>query len=72
MDDEEIIRNVAKEMLEPEGYSIEFAAEGREAIDMYKKSINKKQSKRRHRVLGMEYYSTIIKRERGNRRLHRN
>ena len=43
MDDEEIIRNVAKEMLEPEGYSLEFAAEGREAIDMYKKSINTKQ-----------------------------
>ena len=42
MDDEEIIRNVAKEMLESEGYSIEFAAEGREAIDMYKKSVNTK------------------------------
>ncbi len=43
MDDEEIIRNVAKEMLETEGFSLEFAAEGREAIDMYKKSINSKQ-----------------------------
>jgi len=43
MDDEEIIRNVAKEMLESEGYKLEFALEGREAIEMYKKSINSKQ-----------------------------
>lgn len=43
MDDEEIIRNVVKEMLEPEGYNLEFAAEGREAIDMYKKAVNSKQ-----------------------------
>jgi DNA-binding NtrC family response regulator len=43
MDDEEIIRDVAKEMLESEGYNLEFAIEGREAIDMYKKSINIKQ-----------------------------
>ena len=43
MDDEELIRDVAKEILESEGYNLEFAIEGREAIDMYKNSINDKQ-----------------------------
>ena len=38
MDDEEIVRKVAGEMLSYLGYRVEFAAEGREAIEQYKKA----------------------------------
>ena len=40
MDDEEIIRNVAGSMLQSNGYKVEFAKEGREAIELYKVSMN--------------------------------
>ena len=40
MDDEEIIRAVAGEMLQSNGYKVEFAKEGKEAIELYKVSIN--------------------------------
>ena len=36
MDDEEIVRNVAGEMLKSIGYKVEFARDGAEAIEMYK------------------------------------
>ena len=35
MDDEELVRDVASEMLKLLGYEAEFATEGREAVDMY-------------------------------------
>ena len=35
MDDEELVRDVASEMLKVLGYEAEFATEGREAVDMY-------------------------------------
>lgn len=39
MDDEEMIRNVAGEILEYIGYKVEFAAGGQEAIDLYNRGI---------------------------------
>ncbi len=39
MDDEEMIREVASEMLKRKGYSVETASDGSMAIEMYKKSI---------------------------------
>jgi Signal transduction histidine kinase len=41
MDDEEIIRNVAREMFRGMGYAVTFAKNGREAIDAYRESISK-------------------------------
>ncbi|MFH1581617.1 MAG: response regulator [Pseudomonadota bacterium] len=38
MDDEEIIREVASEMIEALGYEAEFAKDGAEAIELYKKA----------------------------------
>lgn len=38
MDDEEIIRDVAGEMIEVLGYEVEFAKNGAEAIELYKKA----------------------------------
>jgi PAS domain S-box-containing protein len=38
MDDEELVRNVAGEMLKSIGYDVEFAREGTEAIEVYKKA----------------------------------
>ncbi|OHE61193.1 MAG: hypothetical protein A2Z47_11235 [Thermodesulfovibrio sp. RBG_19FT_COMBO_42_12] len=38
MDDEEIVRNVAGEMLKYLGYAVEFAGDGAEAIELYKKA----------------------------------
>jgi two-component system cell cycle sensor histidine kinase/response regulator CckA len=38
MDDEELIREVAGEMLEILGYEVEFAKDGAEAIELYKKA----------------------------------
>ena len=38
MDDEEIVRNVAGEMLKHLGYAVEFAGDGAEAIELYKKA----------------------------------
>jgi PAS domain S-box-containing protein len=38
MDDEEMIRNVAGEMLKMLGYQVEFAGNGAEAIELYKKA----------------------------------
>jgi PAS domain S-box-containing protein len=38
MDDEEMVRNVAGEMLSRVGYKIGFAKEGAEAIDLYKRA----------------------------------
>jgi PAS domain S-box-containing protein len=39
MDDEEFIRKVAGEMLKSIGYSVEFAMDGTEAIELYKKAL---------------------------------
>jgi PAS domain S-box-containing protein len=39
MDDEEAVRNVAKEMLEKLGYEVVLAADGKEAINLYKDSL---------------------------------
>ena len=39
MDDEEIIRDAAGEVLTYLGYSVEFAEDGREAIELYKKRL---------------------------------
>jgi len=39
MDDEEFIRKVAGEMLKSLGYSVEFAIDGSEAIELYKKAL---------------------------------
>ncbi|MBU7048075.1 MAG: PAS domain S-box protein [Theionarchaea archaeon] len=39
MDDEEIIRDAAGEVLTYLGYSVEFAEDGREAIELYKKGL---------------------------------
>ncbi len=38
MDDEEIVRDVAGEMLKSIGYEVEFAVDGEESIDLYKKA----------------------------------
>lgn len=38
MDDEEIIRDVAGEMIEVLGYEVEFAKDGAETIELYKKA----------------------------------
>ncbi len=38
MDDEEIVRNVAGEMLRYLGYDVQFARDGNEAIDIIKKA----------------------------------
>jgi len=38
MDDEEVIREVAGEMIEVLGYEVEFAKDGAEAIELYKKA----------------------------------
>ncbi len=38
MDDEEIVREVAKEMLTELGYEVGFARDGKEAIDLYKEA----------------------------------
>src|SRR5208282_6736226 len=38
MDDEEVVRNVAGEMLKMLGYQVEFAVDGTEAIELYKKA----------------------------------
>jgi PAS domain S-box-containing protein len=38
MDDEEVIREIAGEILEFLGYEVEFAGDGREAVDLYKKA----------------------------------
>lgn len=38
MDDEEIVRNVVGEMLRSIGYEVEFARDGAEAIEVYKKA----------------------------------
>lgn len=38
MDDEEIVRNVAGEMLKHLGYAVKFAMDGAEAIELYKKA----------------------------------
>ena len=40
MDDEDIILNVASEMLQSNGYKVSLAKEGREAIDLYRVSMN--------------------------------
>jgi len=40
MDDEEIIRTLAGEILQSNGYHVEFAKEGKEAIELYKVSMN--------------------------------
>jgi two-component system, cell cycle sensor histidine kinase and response regulator CckA len=40
MDDEENIREVAGEILDYLGYGVEFAGDGREALDLYKKARN--------------------------------
>lgn len=40
MDDDEMLRGVAGEMLSLLGYEVEYAKEGREAIDLYEKSIH--------------------------------
>ena len=39
MDDEEIIRETAKEILEHLGYMVELAHDGRKAIEMFKKAL---------------------------------
>lgn len=44
MDDEEMVRRVAGEMLGYIGYEVEFAADGREAIELYKKASDAGQS----------------------------
>ncbi len=38
MDDEDIIRDVAGEMLKSLGYEVEFSKDGTELIDQYKKA----------------------------------
>ncbi len=38
MDDEEVIREIAGEILEFLGYEVEFAGDGNEAVDLYKKA----------------------------------
>lgn len=38
MDDEELVREVGGEMLEVLGYEVEFAKDGAEAIELYKKA----------------------------------
>ena len=38
MDDEEVIREMAREILIHLGYSVELAADGKEAIEQYKKA----------------------------------
>ena len=40
MDDEEIVRNVAREMFRGIGYSVTFAKDGEQAIDAYRESIS--------------------------------
>lgn len=42
MDDEEIIREAAGELLANIGYEVDFALDGREAIDLYRKSFEAK------------------------------
>jgi len=38
MDDEEVVRDIAGEMLKHLGYKVAFARDGAEAIEMYRKS----------------------------------
>jgi len=40
MDDEEIVRNVVRRMLETLGYDVETAEDGKEAVESYKKAIS--------------------------------
>ena len=40
MDDEEIVRNVVTEMLKESGFSVETAPDGKQAIEMYKQSLD--------------------------------
>ena len=40
MDDEEMLRNLAKERLNRLGYDVELAKDGNEAIELYKKAMN--------------------------------
>ena len=40
MDDEEIVRDVATEMLKESGFSVETAPNGKQAIEMYKQSLD--------------------------------
>ncbi|MBW2035737.1 MAG: response regulator [Deltaproteobacteria bacterium] len=42
MDDEELVRNVAGQMLTRLGYDVAFAKDGSEAIEMYKKAMKSK------------------------------
>ncbi|OPY71576.1 MAG: Blue-light-activated protein [Syntrophorhabdus sp. PtaU1.Bin002] len=44
MDDEELVRDVTREMLEQIGYQVELACDGDEAIDLYVNSLNHGQS----------------------------
>lgn len=44
MDDEESVRNVAGNMLEDLGYSVEYAKDGKEAVELYKKAFKAKKS----------------------------
>lgn len=41
MDDEEIVRDVSGEMLRLLGYEVEFANDGKEAVDMYKEAMGR-------------------------------
>lgn len=40
MDDEEIVKDVSGEMLKLLGYKVEFANDGKEAIELYKKAMD--------------------------------
>jgi Response regulator containing CheY-like receiver, AAA-type ATPase, and DNA-binding domains len=40
VDDEELVRMVLSEMLSQVGYEVEFASDGREAIDLYREAQN--------------------------------
>ena len=42
MDDEEILRKVAREMFYGMGYSVTFATDGKQAVDLYRESISGK------------------------------
>ncbi|MBU7016893.1 MAG: PAS domain S-box protein [Theionarchaea archaeon] len=44
MDDEETIRDAAREVLTYLGYTVEFAEDGREAIELYKKRLGSQES----------------------------